>query len=440
MLSTIKLTFSNPIIWVTLFYLLLEMSFAGRLLDVTGGNLTEKDVDNFEFYGRLLSGFALGLAFAPTLINRNFFTKLQLFGKIFSFIILFTITITGMFQIQDFIIDKLKNQMSDGDMRGAIVLAMAPEKLVENSENKDRLVIENLDLTKIGIKEPSTKAFVALFPALLLNDISQNKQFMKFAREMIDLHLKACEIPNKYCVGDFNVFFNNTWISSLKIIESDYHSYKNNKKNHVTPENYFKQKETQEKIIKLIKGEGVINKINYEAPEKYVFEHIYNPIINKRTDEYIALLKGKTSSMIEQPKNADIANKSTERLIIPAVALIFSIIGLLTHIFKLGIIIWESYTNASSTVISKMQFLVVSASAFSIYSLFWAITPFLIPNPLSSNDTYQKIITSLSSSSYSHLFLSHLFDWIIHMEHIIYPLNTYVRHNIFFGFDFGVSG
>ncbi|WP_291750922.1 hypothetical protein [Candidatus Sulfuricurvum sp. RIFRC-1] len=78
-------SFKNPLLWITLLYLIFELSFSARLLDVAGGVSSQNDIDGIETYGRMLSGIAAGLFLFSWLKNKEWvpFNKVVLVFIIF---------------------------------------------------------------------------------------------------------------------------------------------------------------------------------------------------------------------------------------------------------------------------------------------------------------------------------------------------------------------
>ena len=65
------------IIGLTLVYLLFELAFNARLLDVVGGTATQDQIHHIEIYGRSLSGAAVGLLVMQWLLGRRNASKNQ---------------------------------------------------------------------------------------------------------------------------------------------------------------------------------------------------------------------------------------------------------------------------------------------------------------------------------------------------------------------------
>ena len=514
----------SPLLWVTLIYLVVELSFSARLLDVVGGNVSKDDIDHIETYGRMLSGFALGLVLLPVLLKRNWFPK----GKWLAVPLLFIASMWGMYSFQEALIKHLTHRLSDKDLKNAVVLALAPGQIATG-----KLMIGGLDLEGVGFEKPAAKAFVALFPPLFMTRPKLETELEEMARQVIQLKLKDC-IPEKnghaQCMGTEDAFFNNVWLPVRDEIKKQHYDLYEDYKNACSGEKLkdqqarrwrdytreikgvsndaeikkavyakvesecpsradqeFKQQlekqfpslkkdsswktldleaffalpEIQEKIRDKL---GVEDSVVEFRPASMTLEQsrskIYNPLLSYYVDRELAPLRDKAEFFREGAVHGEKGVNSAERLIVPALALFFSLLGGITHLFKSMVIIWKRWsgmryrddavlvhaTPRGSIPVSRPALAAVLAHpSFKFYLLFfiyvasWVMVPQFVHDPVTSNQTYKTLKDEMKGASPFLASASYAFDWIIQTEHVIYPANDWIRKNMLFGFAFGVT-
>lgn len=207
-------SFKNPLLWVTLLYLIFELSFSARLLDVAGGVSSQDDIDGIERYGRMLSGIATGLFLYSWLKNKEWIP----FNKVVLVFIIFIFSFVLMYQIQESIVRSLIDRLSDEERKQAVVLAIAAPQIASGDVD-----IANQQYGEGGIDSASAKSFVALFPALALYKENIDKDIEKLTPLFVKSQLtRSCEAGTEGCIGDSQAFHNNVW---AKIVEESQNKY-----------------------------------------------------------------------------------------------------------------------------------------------------------------------------------------------------------------------
>lgn len=147
---------------LTSIYLVVELAFNARLLDVIGALEGHETIEAIEQYGRLISGTAVAILILGTILKNGAKKQWVFRHYIFS---LFKIVIycggamVCVFFGQRWIIDKLVDESSDVSRRSAAVLVPM------NGLIKDGVIeIPSLKLTVDDYKTPEGKTFLAVFP------------------------------------------------------------------------------------------------------------------------------------------------------------------------------------------------------------------------------------------------------------------------------------
>lgn len=279
----------SPLLWLTLAYLLFELSFAARLLDAAGGTATIQEIHSLENFGRVLSGVALGLVGAGLLLRRRPLTGggrvfigatlilmiagllldlnsnplhpgLNVAGVIAGLCLLlllrhegdwgvlrsllatslFVLTsIATMFVAQTRLVNNMVARLDDTDRRNAVILADAAARLSDC-----RLRVDDIFLCD-GEQSPSGKAFTAVFPMLALGlpDL-ESKGLTVIRRQAANRFTVECDAGTEGCIGTLNHFSNNVWLPIMKEVRDSWEQYKSGiKKHHNTVEGVATEQE-----------------------------------------------------------------------------------------------------------------------------------------------------------------------------------------------------
>lgn len=177
--------FRNPhikqtliLIALTLVYLCFELGFNARLLDVVGGNVQPRDVEDIEFYGRSLSGIAAALVLLQFMWRR----RLENDGvspswkKIVGWCL---VTVCVVFGVLDTVVTVLVNTRDAGFRRMAFSTTLMQRSLVSGNLQLQGLVDDPTLFAK-----PEGKAFLALFPFLAVS-VGHLDERMEPAKEQL---------------------------------------------------------------------------------------------------------------------------------------------------------------------------------------------------------------------------------------------------------------
>lgn len=153
MKSTVQL------IVLTAVYLLFELGFNARLLDVVGGGASADQVHRIETYGRLLSGIAAALVVLQLLMLRRARTgSPAIIGIAFWCLVTVGLVYGGL----QLFVDTLVARSTAEFRRQSLNVVLVQQALVKGSAQLDGL--DDEDPALFG--RPEGKAFLALFPVL----------------------------------------------------------------------------------------------------------------------------------------------------------------------------------------------------------------------------------------------------------------------------------
>lgn len=152
----------QPTLWLlalTVLYLLCELAFNARLLDVVGG-LQSDSVQALEHYGRMLSGIAVALFVLQRLLVQRYRSERGLpHGLSIVFWCLLSVMLTyGALKL---VVDVLVHNASPQFRKAAVNLVLVRTEMLSG-----RAQLAGLSDDPAIYQQPEGKAFVALFPAL----------------------------------------------------------------------------------------------------------------------------------------------------------------------------------------------------------------------------------------------------------------------------------
>ena len=163
---------------ITAIYLLFELAFNARLLDVVGGAATFEQIHHIEIYGRLLSGTAIALVVLQLLMSRRLRSPTGSPGVLG---IVFWCLLTGgvSYIALQIVVDVLVERSSPEFRRQSLNLILVQRALVDGSA-----LLEGLDDDPKLYARPEGKAFLALFP-VLATSVDRLQEKMRDAKLML---------------------------------------------------------------------------------------------------------------------------------------------------------------------------------------------------------------------------------------------------------------
>lgn len=158
------------VLCATLAYLVLELGFNARLLDVVGGGANLDQIHAIERWGRAISGFALALALWPIFLRRWAEAGRSLASRFFRTIGLLLGCIVVAYLVQEALVRKVVNTMDTAEKTQAQRLVVLQQGLV-----RGLVELPGLEFDAAEGMPPDIKAFVALMPLMgaSINDLEK---------------------------------------------------------------------------------------------------------------------------------------------------------------------------------------------------------------------------------------------------------------------------
>ena len=162
---------------ITGLYLVFEVAFGARLLDVVGATTDIHDIEQIEKSGRVISGIAIMIllwSFFVFPYIRKLHAKQhpRLFSKgLFALLLTAGISLFVSYQLQQGILNYIEDRSTAEQRQAATSLT-----LMSGSVQDELATLKGLDFDVVGINEPETKTFLAMLPALALSIDNLNQK------------------------------------------------------------------------------------------------------------------------------------------------------------------------------------------------------------------------------------------------------------------------
>jgi hypothetical protein len=178
-----------PVAWVyglvlPLAYLVVELSFCNQLLRTLGDHSPDDVLTGFEFWGRLISGFGLGI-----LIHRIVAHRLAL--RVVGFLLSIAAGIVVMWHVQKALIHHLVESAQPQDKRAALVLVWIAPQAGEG-------LLNTLSGQPLVASQPSgleKNIVVSMFPAAALHAPDRQTQFAQWLQASGGAGLPVGDLP-----------------------------------------------------------------------------------------------------------------------------------------------------------------------------------------------------------------------------------------------------
>ena len=522
---------------ITLTYLICELAFNSRLLDLVGSVSTADEVHNMERYGRTLTAIAaalLALQFSLMGLVRLKKKGVWLTAKASTALVLLICLITGTltWHAVEWVIERQVTK-STGEFRQMSLLAqLYQHALIEGQQTLEGIPLDSGGGQAQTWTSPSGKAFLATLPVLLSSsdryrkllerDAEQNlrdnisareggvrgyyelwlqargevhKQFVAYYNDEMDIsetvrleqarawqryersleakRLKTWNVPRRYYatvrkqVRGQGVPVTNDWSPSdrtgfnaavAKAARQKYLAQRTVVYKGVTlPKRldwgvFFRldviQKELREKLRlpanTLVREEYPLN----DKLKQFALE-LHTPHLNEAVKQQLPELRAAVSSYSAGGSNEKLGEDAARAVIVPPIALIFSLVGALTHLAKLLYLVLVPLTATLLTRRSwrPVRFLNRHPLAFPVALIAVLVVTFsLINNSITESVAYKNLKDGLAGAKITitdePLPLSG--GAVLRVMHAVsigqsysYPINQYLREHVLQGFDFG---
>lgn len=489
-------------------YLIVELGFNARLLDVVGGRATPDEIDAIELWGRIISGVALTLvAWGSFILPRAHRLSWPHARTGIALITAAACCVTLTYQAEQLLIDTIVDR-SSGTMRQNA----ARLRLLANGLLLGIVRVDGIDLRAEVLSRPEGKAYLALFPFLAMStpDLTQKLQ-SSLASVVTD--------SVEWGLGGPEAMFNGAFRTSIDTIKASYARYQEAIQRYqdaratipreqdeawrkyvadLTRKGYEPGKVpllARGRVIKSVHASGVPVPNGWHTGDQKGFNDavelaisdkarkafddgtratlgepfppnlsfadfvrhpsiqarwrrelqlpidvplnvmgfddyqrvVYGPLVRHMVTQRSAELTAKSEAYSGNGAQAELGRRSVEALIVPPIALFFSLAGALTHLFKVS-----RYLTILRWPVLRFRTVGLIAGLIGI-----AAIPLVAKNDLTRSRAYSYLEAQTEADLGKPAALAA--RWIVQAQPYFYPVNEAVRRFALIGYGFGYA-
>lgn len=385
------------LILVTLVYLVAELAYSANLLNVVSSARTINDLDGVEQLGRLLSGFAVALAFAGFFIHRMAVARLI---EWVVFVIAFLVVIWSVSIFETSLIATMTEGATADQKMTAVYTAALRAAVIDGQVS---LVGMETDLSA-----PDGKAFIALMPAITQSVSGVRSKLKPVLEKTIENRIKL----------RFSDFYDVVYVPSAQKVLDSYKEFARGRR--IDPTLFINSHKVQSKWSNVLHYSGDAP-LAVDADPSFVEKNVKPDFMKYEIDHAKAGLDSIDSFNLGgvNERQGDDAYKL---LIAPAFALMFSIMGAIIHSLKI-----VNYTLGLARVHGAIRFFSVIVVTGIVGGVVW-----LTPSPVTRSPLFSHLIQSEGVISPASI------KWTIQSENLVYPVASMILQMS--GFYVGVNG
>lgn len=421
---------------ITITYLVFELAFNARLLDVIGRPSSENTIHSIECWGRILSGLAVTIFIWGTFVmpsKRSVFARIVLMG------------ITGfasiglVYHYEKNLVDNIVSR-SDGEQRKeAVIINMIVDNISHGRTN-----INEFQLPESIRTSPSGKQMMALLPMYILRVPDVSTRLTQGVQGA--LHNKIVDKSGSQKA------YNEGYLDMVKNAHSLFRKYADAESRHeafpghseeydkamrsifgYVPEvkyyrfsDFFASAGMQEKFRKALGVTGNIH-ISPEWTYSQFKSNVWDGIVEGKTKENFNKLNSHNASDYDKGgSEEEVGRDAMEAIVAPPIALLFSVLGALTHIFK-------SSNYTLQWVKPRLRYrktILIGLVATFIIGVWNTKTE------VTSNPVFIHMNETIAHSMFAGRPLSIAMEWLIRAQEYFYPVNEFIRTHILMGIDY----
>ncbi|GBQ86746.1 hypothetical protein AA14337_3404 [Acetobacter malorum DSM 14337] len=421
---------------ITFVYLVFELSFNARLLDVIGAGGSANAVKNIEDWGRILSGMAVTI-----LIWGNFIMprrSLSVVARIVLMAVSCVICVKSVYTLEKKLVTHFVD-ISSGQQRkeavainfvvggvqdGSIDLSGFPLIVGPKASASDKQMMAILPFYVLSLKNVDLKISsgikTAIHNAIVRNSVNSQKLFddgyKPFVNRMHDTFKDYSRLEGERVKG---TSYRRHMIDVFGYLPANpYYRFSD----------FFASAGIQHKAKESL---GIDNATFSIPPDltPYTFRSdLWPKVIGFRTDDIFANQIDHPAKDYENGGSRELVGRNgMEAMVAPPVALFFSVLGALTHIFKS-----VNYLLRWKLPALRFRKTILIGSLLGIAAFVGCRQ-----NAIVDTNLYQTMAASVCAYYPYGSLMSQAFTWLIKMQAVFYPINEMVRNTLLFGLTFG---
>jgi len=457
---TLPLWQNGLVIIITLTYLICELAFNSRLLDLVGSLSTPDEIHSMERYGRALTAIAAALLVLQLVLAGNArlkrrgidFPPLYVASMVFSLCLL-----TGVvtWQTVERVIEQQVAQ-STGEFRQKSLLAqLYQQSLIDGQQTLEGIPRDPDGGQRQTWTSPSGKAFLAMLP-LLMSSVSRYHELLE--REAAQNLRDSISVQEGGILGYYKA-----WLAARTEIYKDYLDYNEASQKEgryhgeVIParldwEAFFMLEVVQNRLRATLSLPHQ-TRVRPEYPKddalKQFALELQAPHLDYAVQQQLPRLQGELASYGPGGANEKQGEDAARAVLVPPIALMFSLLGALTHLAKLLYLLLLPLSAAMLYITSwrPVRLLNRHPLTFPVLLICLLLGMFsVMNNSITASPAYHALRQGLQGadvaitgepSTLSGGTLLRVIHAVSIGQSYSYPLNHALRQNLLMGFDFG---
>lgn len=457
---TLPLWQNGLVIIITLTYLICELAFNSRLLDLVGSLSTPDEIHSMERYGRALTAIAAALLVLQLVLAGNArlkrrgidFPPLYVASMVFSLCLL-----TGVvtWQTVERVIEQQVAQ-STGEFRQKSLLAqLYQQSLIDGQQTLEGIPRDPDGGQRQTWTSPSGKAFLAMLP-LLMSSVSRYHELLE--REAAQNLRDSISVQEGGILGYYKA-----WLAARTEIYKDYLDYNEASQKEgryhgeVIParldwEAFFMLEVVQNRLRATLSLPHQ-TRVRPEYPKddalKQFALELQAPHLDYAVQQQLPRLQGELASYGPGGANEKQGEDAARAVLVPPIALMFSLLGALTHLAKLLYLLLLPLSAAMLYITSwrPVRLLNRHPLTFPVLLICLLLGMFsVMNNSITASPAYHALRQGLQGadvaitgepSALSGGTLLRVIHAVSIGQSYSYPLNHALRQNLLMGFDFG---
>ncbi len=463
---------------VTMAYLVVETSFSSELLNIVGQKASTADINHIEHWGRYISGFAAGLILWSFITPSSFFgwRRFSSVGRALVVNLLITLGVmVFVYHWEMSIVDHAKAQNSGIQRKEAVYAVFVRTGLIHGT-----VQLTGMPEAKAEYQTPEGKAFIALLPKLadsesglpdklhgVLSQVVENDirvktggaqgffdhVFLPSAAKMNGAWGKYCDMVNQLNAGyqradrapyyergailrKSNQQFQAAFSQAFSV--PGYPPAQVNPSAVTTPAAFFAQPSILRFWAHSIHAMGVTRPMFPDENYGTVHANVWPVFLRDAASQELRTFQSNASNFRDGHLYAQQGEDAVDLLTIPALALIFSVIGMLVHTTKVlyyGLKLAGPAKRRVGWRVALLHLAVALTISGGIAYGFHLAADQITEAPL-----YHHFITLYQHSGKAPWWQpTWMLTWIIQAEHFVYPVADFLRQHVLMGFHFGVA-
>lgn len=183
------------LIFFSFVYLIIELAFSARLLDVVWSSTQLEAIEGVEYYGRMISGFAVWLAIFGFIVFRYVNSTKGRFTLFLAFFVGMPVTITAVYQGQEKLVEHLVDSASTDELRRSFYAS-----LLSNAYKDGDVILTGaeFDMSLPELVGGDLKTFGALLPFIAMNTPGFEQKLERDVRKIVRRQvLKEMDTPQE---------------------------------------------------------------------------------------------------------------------------------------------------------------------------------------------------------------------------------------------------